>query len=76
MAAVKLLKGSEEFEMFQDYWKLIQQFWNVEDNDDYWESVTLAGTMFYEKYKSEYAKGLVLAYMDELDRKFKEREGV
>ena len=39
MGSVKLLKGSEEFEMFQDYWKMMQSVWSVENTKEYWEKV-------------------------------------
>jgi hypothetical protein len=38
MAAKKFLKGSEEWMMFMDFWKLCQDFWEPEDNQDYWQN--------------------------------------
>jgi len=33
MRAVKFLKDSKEFEMFRDYWNMVQHLWGVEDSD-------------------------------------------
>lgn len=35
MAAKKIVSGSEEFQMFQDFWKVCQEFWIAEDSDEY-----------------------------------------
>ena len=71
MANIRLQKGTEEFEMFQDYWKLLQENWGVEDNDAYWDKVVRDCDLFYQKYQTSFAKELVLAYMNELERKYK-----
>lgn len=51
MDSVKLLKGSEEFEMFQDYWKMMQSVWSVENTKEYWEKVVEDTDRFYRKYQ-------------------------
>ena len=51
MGSVKLLKGSEEFEMFQDYWKMMQSVWSVENTKEYWEKVVEDTDRFYRKYQ-------------------------
>lgn len=71
MGNIKLLKGSEEFEMFQDYWKLLQENWKVEISEEYWEKVIADSKIFYEKYKTAFAKDLTVAYLNELDRRYK-----
>ena len=35
MASVKFSKGSEEWQMFIDYWNLCQKHWQVESTDEY-----------------------------------------
>jgi len=67
MRAVKFLKDSKEFEMFRDYWNMVQYLWGVEDNDEYWQQTVDLTNQFYEKYNSEYAKGLINALLDELE---------
>lgn len=62
-------KGSEEWQMFTDYWKLCQGLWNPEQTDKYWEEVIRQTDLFYKKYKTPFAKGLVVALAEELDRR-------
>lgn len=71
MGRVRLLKGSEEFEMFQDFWKLLQDHWEVEKTDEYWQKVIAESDSFYRKYQTELSKDLVLAFVNELERKMK-----
>lgn len=71
MGKTRLLKGSEEFEMFQDYWKLIQENWKTEENDRYWQKVTSDCDSFYQKYQTPFAKELAVAYLNELERRDK-----
>lgn len=68
---VRLSKGSEEFEMFQDYWNLLQENWGVENTDHYWNKVQEDSERFYQKYRTPFAKDLVLACLNELERKLK-----
>lgn len=69
MGSVKLLKGSEEFEMFQDYWKMMQSVWSVENTKEYWEKVVEDTDRFYRKYQTEFSKELALALANELKGK-------
>ena len=59
----ELKKGDIEYEMFNDYWQIMKQYNIPEDNDEYWESLVSAGDEFCEKYDSQYARDLVLAFM-------------
>lgn len=73
MASVKFEKGSREWYMFQDYWRLCQKFWIMENNDKYWDDVVDESGDFIEKYKDiDLAKGLACAFVDILDSQNKE----
>lgn len=72
MGFMKLGKETKEFQMFEDYWKMLQEHWVVEDQDSYWEEVMSSGKAFSEKYKSEFAKELMFAFFSQLERKSKE----
>jgi len=72
MGRIKLLKGSEEFELFQDYWELLQENWGTEETDAYWQKAIADSESFYQKYKTPFAKDLAVAYMSELERRGKE----
>lgn len=69
MAEQRFVKGTEEYVLFNDYWKLCQSFWIPEDDDMYWEKLHNAAIQFGKH--SEFAKMLALAYLSEMERKFK-----
>ena len=72
MAAVKFLKGSEEYQMFVDYWALVQKHYEVDDTDAYWESAVTELGKFDKKYSNyPLARKLALAYLDELEERAK-----
>lgn len=74
MAEVKFAKGTEEWELFRDYWNLCQSVWKIENNDDYWQDVVDLTDKFYKKYQSRFARELALALVCELERKSKENK--
>lgn len=77
MANVKFEKGSEEWQMFTDFWVLCQQYWKIEDNDEYWEQSINAEEDFCKKYKGNngfFARKLANALADTLAEKEKERK--
>lgn len=69
MAEKKFTKGSEEWLFFQDFYRLCQSIWIVEDSDDYWEDVIKKTNELYKKYPDDFCKGQVLALIDYLDKK-------
>lgn len=69
MGRINLQKGSEEFELFRDFWNLLQENWDVEDSDTYWQKVVDDCHAFYQKYNSPLAKELAIVYADELERR-------
>lgn len=71
MGKIRLQKSSEEFELFQDYWKFFQEYLKVEDTEEYWEKAIEAGKGLLEKHKSPFARDLIVAYMNELERRGK-----
>lgn len=74
MSAIKLQKGTEEFEMFRDYWKMLEENWGVEDSEAYWNKVIEDTDAFYRKYETEFSKELALALINELERRTKNAE--
>ena len=67
MASTKFQKDSEEWLMFQDFYRLCQKFWFPEDaklNKAYWEELMVEAGEFAEKYnQNEFAKRLALAFL-------------
>ncbi len=51
MAGVKFQKGSPEWYMFQDYWKLCQKYWIPESSDEYWDQMNVEISGFMGKYE-------------------------
>ena len=74
MSEIKLQKGTEEFEMFRDYWKMLEENWGVEDSEAYWNNVIEDTDAFYGKYETEFSKELALALINELERKAKDEK--
>lgn len=77
MASVKFEKGSQEWTLFQDYWKLCQEFWETEGNDEYWQQAVKAADDFIKKYRGKnefFARKLASALMDTISEKEKERK--
>lgn len=73
MAEVKFQKGSEEWQMFVDYWNLCQKHWNVEYTDEYWENLIEDANKFCEKYKDyKFARQVALAFLNTQEIIFKE----
>ena len=70
MAEVKFAKGSEEWQMFMDYWALCQQYWEPEDSDEWWEEVIREIDVFIKKYgATAFVRGLCMALVKELEMK-------
>lgn len=76
MASKKFGKGSPEWNMFQDYWKLCQEFWIPEDTDEYWEQFIDSGNNFLEKNNGKengtFPNELFWALHKILEREYKE----
>ena len=66
-------KGSDEFQWFADFWKVVQTYWIPEkDNHDYWAHLIDTAGKFCEKYSSDpklknFSLKMMLAYTDFLD---------
>lgn len=74
MAAVKFPKGSEEWMMFGDLYKLMQDYWEPEDTDEYWTSLVSATKEFHNKYQTEVSKELALAIVIAMEKKWQAKE--
>ena len=71
MAEVKFDKGSEEWQMFVEYWQMCQKFWEPEVTEEYWQQLVKAMNDFYEKFKNiPLARKLAVAFGDTQDEKF------
>lgn len=68
MASKGFEKGSPEWYMFKDFWRLAQEFYTPEESDEYWKNFIDAADVFYEKHKNiPLAKELALALASTLE---------
>lgn len=67
-------KGTENYELFNDYWKLRQQYYEP-DNDEQFEELREAGERIIKKYQStelaKLARNLVFAHFEDVEDRWK-----
>lgn len=71
MAEVKFNKGSVEWQMFTEFWKICQKYWEVEETDDYWKALHDDAIAFGKKYDTEFAENIMIAFMNTQDSTLK-----
>lgn len=59
------------WEMFTDAWKFYKKYADVKQSDEYWETVVDESRQIAKKYNAKLATALLLAAIDELERKSK-----
>lgn len=67
----QLTKADAEFQMFTDYYKIYQDFYEPEDNDEYWQNLAYAVGQFHKKYNTKFAMDLALAYLNSREELYK-----
>ena len=80
----KFEKGTENYELFNDFWQLRQKYYepDIQNNDDgngWFQELTEVGKKIVEKYKGtdleKLARNLVLAHLEDVEDRWKaERE--
>ena len=75
MPNTKFEKNSQEWNMFKDYYRLCEQYWQIEQgNDEYWENFVKDIEDFHKKYESiSLSKRIVLALVEDLEEKSKQK---
>lgn len=74
MSAVKFSKGSEEWMMFTDFWKLCQKYWEVELTDKYWEDLISDANDIYAKYsKIPLARRMINAFLNVKEEEYRKK---
>lgn len=74
MARKNIQSGTEEFELFKDFWNMYKDNATVEDTDEYIDKIISDADNFYKKYGSSFAKELAVAFVNEIDRKMMEEK--
>ena len=74
MAGKRFTKGSEEWMLFNDFWKLCQDFWEPEGNQNYWDNLVHATNQFVIKY-ADYplSRELALGLVCSMEEKYKNK---
>ena len=68
-----LERGTEEFELFGDYFKICKKYWQVESTDEYWENLIDDCNEFCEKYKDyKLAREIARGFCNAQEKNFKE----
>ena len=71
-------KESWQYNMMGDYYKLMHDFWNITNNDEYWKSLVDAMEEFGAKYDEQslgFSRKLALEFGNYMDKRyFKEKE--
>ena len=61
------------YNLFTDCWRYFKKYVDVSDEDIYWENVVSESGELSKKYKNDkFAIALILAVVDEFERKAKE----
>lgn len=72
MAEVKFQKGSDEWTLFQDYYRLIQKYYIPESNDSYWDDVVEEMDGFCKKYQQvPLARKIAMAFLKTMEEELK-----
>ena len=71
----KKLKGTKEFDFFQEFWGLHQDYYEPEQDGRYWDNLIANATRLIEKYANEdfgrFAHDLVHCVLENCDRKYR-----
>ncbi len=64
----------EEFAYFGEAWKFFKRFYEVKESTYYWDSVVAEAGDLMRWYNCPLCKEVVLAIVDELERKYRARK--
>lgn len=75
MGRVNLSEGANQ--MFSDIYRIAQQFWVMEDNENYWDRLYQAINWFMDRHKDEpYAWKLVMSFVEWKEDELRALKGV
>lgn len=58
-----------EFLYFGEVWTLFKKYYEVQQSDEYWENLIAAAGEIDRKYNCRLCRDLLIAVLNELDRK-------
>lgn len=75
MSSCMNFKESIYWKIYSDIWNFHKKYYDVQESDQFWDSVISEGSSIYKKYadkpEGEFAKNLVLNVIDELERTYR-----
>ena len=77
MASVKNSDIPDIFQFMKEFWKMIKELWDVEDDDEYWELYEKCAAELNEKYYyNKFVSFQIRAFGDYLSEEYKEMQQV
>ena len=74
----KFEKGTENYELFNDFWQLRQNYYEPDYDDSWFEELRMAGEKITNKFKGteleKLARNLVLSHLEDVEDRWKERK--
>ena len=78
----KLDKSTKEFQMMQEFWRIWQEYYIPEDNDEYWKKLVEEADAFTRKYNETLelslqggtASHLMMAVLTDIEKRFKDNK--
>lgn len=67
----QLTKTDVEFKMFSDYYKIYQDFYYTESNEEYWQGLVKAIEDFCKEHPTPFAEALAVAYMNSREQAYR-----
>lgn len=68
MGEVRFSKGTEEWEVFTEFWNLCQKYWIPESTDSWWdEALGKIDTFSKKNGQTEFVRGLCMALINHLE---------
>lgn len=58
-----------EFSYFREVWTFFKKYYNVQRNDEYWDTVMKESSAINQKYNCKLCTDILLAIIDELERR-------
>ena len=69
-------KGTENYELFNDFWKLRQQYYQADNDNEWFAEMMNTGEKIIEKYQntelSKLARSLIFAHFEDVEDRWKE----
>ena len=75
MASVKNSDIPDIFQFMKEFWKMIKELWDVEDDDEYWELYEKRASEWNEKYYyNKFVSFQIRAFGDYLSEEYKQMQ--